>query len=121
MSATIKNPEPSAVIMKAFNNACTALDIGTQEKSKLLGVNRSTLNRKADTGFPLESKESEIQLNFVRIYRSLYAIAGGDSEFMKHWFKTRNKALNAIPAELCNKITGIVRVNMYLDAMRGKV
>ncbi len=121
MSATAKQPEASVVIMKAFNNACTALDLGMNEKAKLLGVNRSTLNRKVDTGFPLDSKESEIQLNFVRIYRSLYAVAGGDSGFMKHWFKTRNKALNATPAELCNKITGIVRVNMYLDAMRGKV
>ena len=113
--------DQSVVLMKAFNNACQDLNVGSNEKSALLGVNRSTLARNNESGFLPESKTGEIQLNFIRIYRSLYAIAGGNVGFMQHWFSTDNKALNGKPAVLCQKLEGMFRVNMYLDAMRGKI
>ena len=114
-------PSQSEVLMKAFNNACEALKLSAKEKSLLLGVNRTTLNRNARTGFSPDSKTWELQLHFIRLYRSLYAIAGGDSEFMFHWFKTENTALNGVPALICLKIEGLFRINQYLDAMRGKI
>lgn len=120
MNALLK-PNPSQVLMKAFNNACEALKLGTKERSQLLGVNRATLNRNVQRGFSPESKTWELQLHFIRLYRSLYAIAGGDSEFMFHWFQTENTALNGVPASICLKIEGLFRINQYLDAMRGKV
>jgi len=120
MSALLK-PNKSEVLMKAFNNASEALKLGVKERALLLGVNRGTLNRNAHKGFSPESKAWELQLHFIRLYRSLYAIAGGDSEFMLHWFNTENNALNGAPALICLKIEGLFRTNQYLDAMRGKV
>lgn len=120
MSASLK-PNKSAVLMKAFNNACEALNLGIKERAKLLGVNRVTLTRNVHKGFASESKEWELQLHFIRLYRSLYAIAGGDPAFMSHWFQTENTALNGVPALICLKIDGLFRTNQYLDAMRGKV
>ncbi len=118
---TVNNINESEVIMKAFNNACKALGVSAKSKAELLGVDRSTITRKEKVGFAVNSKTSEIQLHFIRIYRSLYAIAGGDPDFMQHWFRTKNKGLNGVPLELCGRIDGIVRINMYLDAMRGKI
>jgi hypothetical protein len=120
MNEVIKK-NPAEVLMNAFNAACKELGLDTTEKSEVLGVNRTTLTRNNTKGFLPNSKTGEIQLNFIRIYRSLYAIAGGDSEFMRHWFKTHNKGLNGVPTELCKKLEGVFRVNQYLDAMRGKV
>jgi len=60
-------------------------------------------------------------LQFVRVYRSLFAIAGGDKGFMQHWLSTENKALSGKPIELMFSILGLIQVNEYLDAMRGKV
>ncbi|MFT6908482.1 MAG: hypothetical protein ACJAS1_005184 [Oleiphilaceae bacterium] len=119
MNSLLK-PNQSEVLMKAFNNACDALKLGIKERSQLLGVSRATLNRNIH-GFSPESKTWELQLHFIRLYRSLYAIAGGDSEFMYHWFQTDNTALNGVPALICLKIDGLFRTNQYLDAMRGKV
>ncbi len=116
-----QKPDQSVVVMKAFLNACEALAVSNIERSKLIGKDPSTLSRKKAVGFALDSKECELQLNFIRVYRSLYAIAGGDKKFMKHWYKTDNKALHGAPADLCQTILGLVRVNQYLDAMRGKV
>ncbi len=118
---TLLKPNPSEVLMKAFNNACDTLKMNTKERSQLLGVNRTTLNRNVQHGFSPESKTWELQLHFIRLYRSLYAIAGGDAEFMSHWFQTSNTALNGIPASICLKIEGLFRINQYLDAMRGKI
>ena len=120
MSELLKS-NPSVVLMKAFNNACDALKLDTKARSDLLGVNRTTLNRNALKGFAPESKTGELQLHFIRLYRSLFAIAGGDNRFMLHWFQTHNTALNGVPAKMCLTIAGLLRINQYLDAMRGKV
>lgn len=114
-------PDQSAILMKAFNNACSILNISNVQKGKILGVNASTLSRNTEKGFAPESKTGELQLHFIRLYRSLFAIAGGDNEFMNHWYHSDNKALNGTPATLCLSIDGLFRTNQYLDAMRGKV
>lgn len=109
----------SAVVMKAFKNATKALGMSHEKAAKVLGKSRLTLERKA--GFAEDAKEYELQVLFIRAYRSLYALMGGDENAMLHWFTTRNKHLNGIPAELVMRATGLVGINEYLDAMRAKV
>lgn len=110
----------SAILIKAFNNSCKALGLSRDQASSILGVDRATLVRNKEKGFDPQSKTGELCLQLVRVYRSLYAIAGGDNAFMQHWLNTANVALAATPLSLLNSIAGLVRVNMYLDAMRGK-
>ena len=112
---------PAFVLMKAFTNACVALGVTPKEKAKIIGVNPSTLLRNNASGFSPDSKTGELQLQMVRLYRSLHAIAGGDRAFMCHWYRTDNHALNGNPATLCQSIVGLLATNEYLDAMRGKV
>ena len=116
-----KQTSPAIVINKAFNNACHELGLTNKDKGIMLGLDPSTLARKKGIGFSPESITGQLQLSFIRLYRSLFAIAGGDNAFMKHWYKTDNKALNGSPAILCLKIEGVVRSNQYLSAMRGKI
>lgn len=111
----------SAVLIKGFNNSCKALGLTRDQASSILGVDRATLSRNKDKGFDPNSKTGELCLQLVRVYRSLYAIAGGDVAFMRHWLNSKNKTLSAKPIELLTSITGLIQVNMYLDAMRGKV
>lgn len=120
MSAVAK-PDAAAVLCKAFINACHALDLSHTEASHIIGVNPSTLSRNAAQGFKPESKQGELQLQLVRVYRSLYAIAGGQQDFMRHWLNSPNHTLGGAPRELLRSVVGLVSVNQYLDAMRGKV
>jgi len=110
-----------AVVIKAFFGAYKKLGISRDDASKIIGVDSSTLNRNKDKGFDPLSKTGELCLQFVRVYRSLFAIAGGDHEFMKHWLRTYNEALSQTPLDLMFTIRGLMQVNEYLDAMRGKV
>lgn len=112
--------DEKATLIKAFNNSCKALGLSRDQASAIVGVDRATLVRNKDKGFDPRSKTGELCLQLVRVYRSLYAIAGGDSIFMKHWLNSQNSALSAKPVDLLSSISGLVRVNFYLDAMRGK-
>lgn len=110
--------ETQDIVMKAFTNAYKALGISDTQAAKLIGVGRSTLLRKS--GFEKDSKQNELQILFIRLYRSLFALFGGDLTSMKHWFEHKNKHIRGIPRELCFSVTGLVNVNAYLDALRGK-
>lgn len=111
--------EPNAVVMKAYRNAYKTFGLPDADAARIIGKTRATLTR--SNGFSTQSKEYEVQVQFVRLFRSLYAILGGDTDAMKHWFTTHNKHLNGTPKELTNKIVGLININEYLDAMRGKV
>ena len=113
--------DSSLVLLKAFNNACSELSISREEAGKVLGVDKATLSRNKGKGFDPKSKTGELCLHFVRVYRSLFAISGGDRNFMRHWLSTDNNALGDSPLKLMFSIIGLIRVNEYLDAMRGKV
>ncbi len=113
--------DANLVLLKAFNNACSELSISREQAGKVLGVDKATLSRNKNKGFDPNSKTGELCLHFVRIYRSLFAIAGGDKNFMRHWLSSTNTALGDSPLNLIFTIVGLIRVNEYLDAMRGKV
>jgi hypothetical protein len=113
-----KPKESQIIVMKAYSNAYKFLGICDTQAAKLIGVGRSTLLRKSF--FEKDSKQSELQILFIRFYRSLFALFGGDVISMKHWFEHKNKHIRGIPRELCFTVTGLVNINAYLDALRGK-
>jgi len=66
------------------------------------------------------SKEGELALLFLRLYRSLDALVGGDAEKARAWLRAPNSHLSAVPLECIQSVAGLVRVDEYLDAVRGK-
>lgn len=114
-------PDAGEVLIKAFNNACRELAISRDQASLIVGVDKATLSRNKNRGFDPQSKTGELCLQLVRAYRSLFAISGGDRNFMRHWLRSDNKALSNKPLELMFSILGLIQVNEYLDALRGKV
>ena len=68
-----------------------------------------------------ETSLAELALLFLRLYRSLDALLGGDAERCRKWLHAKNLHLAGTPADLIKTVTGLVYVNDYLDAMRGKV
>ena len=113
-----KTKDSQTIVMKAYINAYKTMGISDSHAAKLIGVGRSTLLRKPS--FESESKQNELQILFIRLYRSLFALFGGDLTSMKHWFEHKNKHIRGIPRDLCFTVTGLVNVNAYLDALRGK-
>jgi hypothetical protein len=66
-------------------------------------------------------KPFELAVLFVRLFRSLDAIVGGDNAVAASWLKNRNTALDDEPIALIQTIPGLMNVIQYLDARRAVV
>lgn len=123
MSAQVQSlPSESEVLGKALLNSKEHLGLTNTELGEIIGKDRTYFTRlRNHSVLEPDSKEGELALHVIRVYRSLYALEGGDIEAMEEWLNTPNKHLGAIPKELLKNIQGLVQVVEYLDAMRGKV
>jgi hypothetical protein len=63
----------------------------------------------------------ELALLFLRVFRSLDALVGGQEEQAAQWLRAPNHHLHGIPVDRMKDIEGLVHVAEYLDAMRAKV
>ena len=83
----------------------------------MVGRTRSSIDR---NGIDPGTKSGQLALLMVRIYRSLYALMGGDKDNMRHFMRTPNHGTGGVPAEQIRDVEGLVRVCHYLDAIRGR-
>lgn len=115
-------PRDGVVLSRAFLRAAERLGLSQRDAAGLLGVSEATLSR-ISGGRAIEpaSKEGEIALLFLRIFRSLDAVVGGNAAHARAWLHGSNLHLGGVPAEMIASIQGIVHVAEYLDAMRGKL
>ena len=70
---------------------------------------------------PLGTKEGELALLFLRVFRSLDALVGGNAAHAKAWLRAENRHVGGVPLRRMKKIEGLVDVAEYLDAMRGTI
>jgi hypothetical protein len=114
---TLSQPEKSAVLGRSLLAAAEELGVSKSDIGAIVGRNRTTIDR---NGIDPDSKAGELALMFIRIYRSLFALMGGDRDNMRHFLHTRNRGTHGVPAKQLHCIQGMVTVCTYLDAMRGK-
>lgn len=114
---------PGAVITKATLRAADLLGITAKVLSSIIGVSEATVSRMRKQEFALDagSKPFELAVLFVRLFRSLDAIVGGDEPIARAWLRNENTALGAVPLEKIVTIAGLVDVITYLDARRALV
>ncbi|MEB3257147.1 MAG: MbcA/ParS/Xre antitoxin family protein [Cyanobacteriota bacterium] len=105
------------LVAEACGRAAQALGLTREELSALVGKHRTSIER---TGLDPRTKEGELGLLFLRVYRSLHSLLGGDQALMRHWMAQTNRSLgDQPPRELMARIEGLTRVANYLDALRG--
>ena len=113
-------PAPESVLGKALFRAAELLDLNHAALARILGVSEASVSRLAAGARSIDpkSKEGELALLLIRVYRSLDALVGTDAAQRKAWLHSHNRALNGVPAELIQSAAGLVAVVGYLDAMR---
>ncbi len=112
----------AAVLTKAVLRAAQALAVRQKALAAILGVSEATVSRLGRTKeLDPDSKEGEIALLFVRLFRSLDTLVGGDVHKARAWLRAENAHLGGIPAERIATVAGLVDAVSYLDALRGKL
>jgi transcriptional regulator with XRE-family HTH domain len=114
--------EAPAILTQATLRAAELLGLSKTDLSRILGVSEATVSRLGHgRSVDPDPKEGELALLFLRVYRNLDTLMGGDDANSQRWLHARNLHLEGIPSEIIQSITGLVRVAEYLDEMPGKL
>lgn len=121
--AAPRKPEPAMVAAKALLRAAQLLDLSARDVAAVIGLSEASVSRlkRADEAPRLAGKAYELALLFIRLYRSLDAIMGGDDEASRKWLRAQNSALGGAPLTRIKTIDGLTHVLAYLDARRAPV
>jgi hypothetical protein len=114
------SPREDAVVSKAVVRAAARLGLTNRSLAAVLGLSEATMSRLGTGAYQLEpgQKAFELAVLFIRLYRSLDAIVGGDEASARAWLQAPNEALGAPPISLIHSVSGLVNVVGYLDARR---
>lgn len=115
-----RQPDASLVLAKATVRAGELLGLSGAALGRVIGISEPTVSRLLRGERPLNphSKEGELALMLVRVYRSLDALVGTDDRKRIAWMRGYNQALGGIPAQLIERADGLVATLAYLDGMR---
>lgn len=67
----------SQVLNKAFQKACSILNINKACQLRLLSIDDATFDEHAVSGFLEESSQYKVQCHMVEMYQVLYKLFGG--------------------------------------------
>src|SRR5690242_14203746 len=112
--------DPATVLTKAVKAAAARLGLRNRDLAGILGASEASISRlRGDRTVRPDSREGELATLFIRLFRSLDALVGGDELKARRWFHAANHHLGGVPAERVRSVEGLVDVVHYLDAMRG--
>jgi len=113
----------ATVLTKAVLRAAQHLGMTNKSLAAVIGVSEATVSRMRSGDYTLRrgQKSFELAILFLRFYRSLDAIVGGDQEVARTWLKNPNTALDSEPLTLIQTVPGLMNAIHYLDARRAVV
>jgi len=111
------------VVTKAALRTAVRLGLSNRALSRILGLSEASVSRMGSGGYTLAPRDKSFDLAvlFVRLFRSLDAIVGGDESAARAWLVSHNLALAGIPAQLIESLPGLVNVVGYLDSRRALI
>jgi hypothetical protein len=112
--------EAGPTVTKAILRAAERLGLSNKVIGGIVGLSEATVSRMGSGAYtlPADAKPFELAVLFVRLYRSLDAITGGDDDVARAWLRNDNSALGGVPLTLVQSVPGLVNVIAYLDARR---
>jgi transcriptional regulator with XRE-family HTH domain len=115
-------PDPAPILAKAALAAAERLGLRSRQLAEIVGTSEASVSRlRSGRGLDPATKEGELALLFLRLYRSLDTLVGGDDVKARDWLHAANDHLGGVPADRIRTVEGLVDVVQYLDAMRGRL
>jgi hypothetical protein len=113
----------AAVVTKAVLRAAAELQVPQRALGRIIGLSEASVSRMSAGAYELTpgDKPFELAVLFIRLFRGLDAMVGGDDVVARRWLREPNVALGDVPLTLIQSIAGLVHVVAYLDAFRARV
>lgn len=120
--AVLPNLHPATVLTKGVLSAAVLLELRSRELAETIGISEATLSRlRGGKAIEPASKQGELALLFLRLFRSLDALMGGNELKSRAWLRAENLHLGGVPVQRMRRVEGLVDVVQYLDALRGRL
>lgn len=115
--------EKERVLTRAILKLAHFYELSGKELSAIVGISEASITRlyQGKKTISPDSKEGEMTLLLLRLYRSLNSLVGNNHQKARLWLQNHNHYFNDIPLTHIKTITGLVEVVNYLDAIRGKL
>lgn len=116
-------PLQAKVLTKAFLRMLDHYQLSRKECCLIVGFSEASLSRIMSQQRLIDplAKEGEIVILLLRLYRSLNTLVGGNTQQAQQWLRSYNHYFMATPLEVMHRLSGLIEVVNYLDAMRGKI
>jgi len=113
-------PRPDEVLAKATARASEFLGLTGAALARVIGLSEPTVSRllRGEKTLNPSSKEGELALLLVRVYRSLDALVGNNAAQRLAWLNSAHDDLGGVPRELIQTVQGLVATLAYLDSQR---
>lgn len=118
----IHEGEPE-IVTRAVARARSILGINQRELSDIIGLSQPQVSRlvKGNLVLSPNGKEYELALHFIRLYRSLLSVLGGDEAAARSWLRSENTILGDQPIRQLQTIQGLIHVTAYLDSRQAQL
>src|SRR6476469_9445308 len=104
-------PDSAQVLAKAAVNAASRLGLRHKQLAEVIGTSEASVSRlRSGRGLDPANKEGELALLFLRLFRSLDALVGGDDAKARDWLQTMNDHVGGVPADRIRTVEGLVDV-----------
>ncbi len=115
-----ERPDRGQVLAKATVSAAARLGLRNRDLALTIGSSEASVSRlQQGRSINPDSKEGELSLLFLRLFRSLDTLVGGEEAKAHAWMHAMNDHVGGVPADRIRTVEGLVDVVQYLDAMRG--
>lgn len=114
--------DSASVLAKALLSAASRIGLRHRQLAEVIGTSEASVSRlQGRRTLEPATKEGELALLFLRLFRSLDALVGGDDVKARDWLHAANVHIGGVPADRIRTVEGLVDVVQYLDAMRGRL
>src|SRR5881397_424728 len=92
----------NVVVTRAALRAAGRLGVSNKALGRIIGLSEATISRMGSGSYTLTAgdKAFELAVLFIRVFRALDAIAGGDEAVATAWLRNENVALGGAPLAL---------------------
>ena len=120
----LANPsvDQKVVLSKALLNAANQLGLKPIQLASVIGVHPTAISQlKINPYLDPTTKQGELALLLIQVYRGLYALSGSDTVWIQYFMNSYNQATKGIPIEQIQTISGLIMVLNCVDALISKV
>ena len=122
MSPLSQHIDKSKVLVKASWKAAEQLGLKPEQFIKILHLESVDVNlSEATLMLDPNSKQEEIALILIRIYKAIYTLNGGDIEWIHHFLNSTNLLTGGIPMEQLKSMDGLLSVLNTVESLQQNV